>query len=496
MINLSKTLSWLCMLIFLLLACARDGRPQNAMLTIISATQPNTKIFITRQRNLYQDTLAKSKTDSLGKSSFEVAVQVPFFATIQIGKKYGEVYLAPGYNLSIKENGQSFQIPLIFVGEGAETNNCVSWVNSNVDRIRFHGKPLPDLDFTEFSHRYDSLRTIINSFYKHYMDSITLPQQIVSMLERKKNIKFLAVEQEYKFYRMNNASNKKWEAEKNGQNYMEGKDEKELENISNTIPLDTALLTNGYSDYQSLLNFYWHNTVDLPTNSSIGPKGSRNSGAIKSNDWIRKTDYPKGFREFFAAFNLRFWLAAIGITPETDSVLTDFKRRYPKSNYLPVLTRGYNEWLAIVPGKPAPEFEGYTLDGKKISIKDLKGKIVYIDVWATWCKPCVAEIPASKQLQQAFSSEDRIQFLNVSVDRKRSDWEKFLKKDKSWKGLHLFIEPEKIQSLYSTYKLFGVPDYILIDQSGNIVNLRASHPSDTKIKEEINQLLAKHSKSK
>ena len=88
-------------------------------------------------------------------------------------------------------------------------------------------------------------------------------------------------------------------------------------------------------------------------------------------------------------------------------------------------------------------------------------------------------------------NEDKVQFLNVSVDSRRSDWENFLKKDKAWKGLHIIIEPEMLQSFYATYKLFGVPDYILIDQSGNIVNMKASPPSDEKIKAEIKQLLAK-----
>jgi thiol-disulfide isomerase/thioredoxin len=126
-----------------------------------------------------------------------------------------------------------------------------------------------------------------------------------------------------------------------------------------------------------------------------------------------------------------------------------------------------------------------------VSIKDLKGKVVYIDAWATWCAPCVEEIPASKKSQQEFAGEENIQFLNVSVDSDKSRWENFLNEDKSWGGLHIILEPEKIDSFYTTYKLFGVPGFILIDQSGNIVNMKAPRPSDEKIKVEIKKLLEK-----
>ena len=255
---------------------------------------------------------------------------------------------------------------------------------------------------------------------------------------------------------------------------------------------DPNLLTDGYEDYQLLLNMYWYNTVNLPVSEQVDlGRVEKNIAPLMADAIIQKGDYPEAIREFLLAFNFRHWLADKGITPETDSVFADFKKTYHNSIYLPVLTKGYNEWLAIAPGNPAPDFEGYTREGKKVSIKDLKGKVVYIDAWATWCVSCVGEIPASKKLQQEFAEVENIQFLNVSVDTNKSDWENFLNDDKSWGGLHIILEPEKIDSFYTTYKLFGVPGFILIDQSGNIVNMKAPHPSDEKLSMEIKKLLEK-----
>lgn len=488
----SKT--WLLFIIlhFVILGC-NNNETGKAKITIKSTTQPSAEVKISLYTGLDQVTIGESKTDSTGNSSFEVTLQKPMFAIIQIGKKYGEVYLSPGYDLHIKEVGQDYQIPLNFSGRGAEINNYVSWVNSNVERIKWaNGKGLGEIDYDEFSHRFDSLKNTINSFHKNYIDSVTLPNDIIAKLEYKNTVKFLEAAQEFKFYKLNNALNEKWEAQKKGQEYMEAKVSKEFENLTNEIPFDPTLLTDGYGDYQMLLNFYWHNKINLPILEELLVSNvSRDLAPLMTNALIKKGDYPEEIREFLIAFDIQYWLTAYGITAETDSVFTSFQRKYQNSNYLPILTKGYNEWLAIAPGKPAPEFEGYTSEGKKVSIKDLKGKIIYIDVWATWCGPCVAEIPASKKLQQEFSNEEKIQFLNVSVDRKKSDWDKFLNDNKTWKGLHIIIEPDKIQSLYTSYKLFGVPDYILIDQSGNIVSMKAPRPSEETIKKEIRQLLAK-----
>ena len=63
-------------------------------------------------------------------------------------------------------------------------------------------------------------------------------------------------------------------------------------------------------------------------------------------------------------------------------------------------------------------------DGKKVSMNDLRGKIVLVDVWATWCGPCKAEIPHLKKLEEEFKGLD-VAFVSVSVDKKQ-DLEKWL----------------------------------------------------------------------
>ena len=489
---LSKISLCVSALSFALSGCNPEDKKE-VTITIKSATQPNSAVKISVRRNLDQMTLAEAATDSAGNSSFELALNEPTSALIQIGEKYGEIYLAPGYRLLIKENGQDYKIPLTFSGEGADVNNYIGWLNSNVEKIKWaSGKGLYGLDMTEFRHRFDSLKATINNFHEAYLDSVALSKDILATLEYKKAIKFSAVQQEFTFYKLNDLNNDKWEAHRKGLDYLSDNVAKELTKLVEEVPFDSALMVGSYADYETLLNFYWRNSIYLPVAGElIGSEVPENSIPLLTDARIKEAGCVDAVRENLLAFNVKFWLGVYGITPETDSIFNSFKETCRRSRYLTALNKTYDEFLALAPGNPAPEFEGITPEGKKVSLKDLHGKIVYIDIWATWCGPCIAEIPASIELQQKLAKEEGIQFLNVSVDSNRSDWEKFLERNNNWTGIHIIIEPEKIGPLYNVYKLSGIPAYILLDQAGNIIDLKALRPSDEQLEMDIRQLLAR-----
>lgn len=148
-------------------------------------------------------------------------------------------------------------------------------------------------------------------------------------------------------------------------------------------------------------------------------------------------------------------------------------------------------------GKPSPTFTDYTnVDGSTTSLEDLKGKYVYIDVWATWCGPCKAEIPSLKALEKEYHDKN-ITFVSLSVDDDRThggswdkakeDW-KTMVTDKELGGIQI-MAPEGWKSQFvQDYKINGIPRFILIDPAGNVVDPSAPRPSDAKIKEVFNTL--------
>lgn len=138
-------------------------------------------------------------------------------------------------------------------------------------------------------------------------------------------------------------------------------------------------------------------------------------------------------------------------------------------------------------GVAALQFSFPDINGKNTSLSDLKGKVVLVDMWATWCGPCRAEEPHWEQLNELYKDK-AVAFVGVSVDQDKPKWEEYIK-TKKLKGIQLHAGSDN--DLSKAYKITGIPRYILIDKAGNLINVDSPRPSDAKLKELINQYLVK-----
>lgn len=149
-------------------------------------------------------------------------------------------------------------------------------------------------------------------------------------------------------------------------------------------------------------------------------------------------------------------------------------------------------------GNPAPVFENYeNFKGGTTSLSDLKGKYVYVDVWATWCGPCKREIPSLKEVEKNYHGK-KIEFVSISVDNGRGYKEKTVEASKvGWKkmvadkelgGIQLFSDKAWESDFVKGFKIRGIPRFILIDPEGNVVNADAPRPSSPKLIKLFNSL--------
>ena len=140
-------------------------------------------------------------------------------------------------------------------------------------------------------------------------------------------------------------------------------------------------------------------------------------------------------------------------------------------------------------GTPGYEFVFNDVNDKKVSFSSLKGKVVYIDVWAMWCAPCKAEIPALKKLEKDFHGKD-VQFVSISMDKPKEleKWKKFVA-EKELGGIQLFADNAFDSDIAKSYKINAIPRFLLFDKEGNIVDANATRPSNPKTKDIINSLL-------
>ncbi len=119
-------------------------------------------------------------------------------------------------------------------------------------------------------------------------------------------------------------------------------------------------------------------------------------------------------------------------------------------------------------GMEAPDFTAKSLDGKEVSLKSLRGKVVLLDFWASWCPPCLGEIPnLSSAMAQLKGANKPFEILSVSVDEDRSALESIIKETNA-PGIHTWSEKGGENPAAILYNVRGLPTWYLIDRDGKI----------------------------
>ena len=177
-----------------------------------------------------------------------------------------------------------------------------------------------------------------------------------------------------------------------------------------------------------------------------------------------------------------------------DPVFVDLQKKSIDVNYNDVVKyykKNYEANLAKskMNNTISPTFDYENHKGGTTKLEDFKGKYVYIDVWATWCGPCRAEIPSLKKVEERYHGKN-IVFVSISVDvdKDHEKWKNFVT-EKQLGGVQLFADKNWNSDFMKSYGINSIPRFILIDPNGKVVKGDASRPSSPQLKEELDKLL-------
>lgn len=117
-------------------------------------------------------------------------------------------------------------------------------------------------------------------------------------------------------------------------------------------------------------------------------------------------------------------------------------------------------------------------------------KIVYVDIWSTWCIPCCREIPYVEKLVEHYKQNSNIKFISISVDKNSTDWKNFLKKHAP-KWEQYMIEESKQKDFFKSFAINGIPRFIIFDNEAKVIDINAPRPSSENIIQYLDSLICK-----
>lgn len=147
--------------------------------------------------------------------------------------------------------------------------------------------------------------------------------------------------------------------------------------------------------------------------------------------------------------------------------------------------------VSVEEAKPTERLTFRGLDGKEFGMGSLRGKVVYMDVWASWCGPCRQQFPHAKALKEQFSKKELkdIVFLYVSIDNAEDAWRKAIEQ-LGIEGLHGFSPGGWGAPITSEYGINSIPRYLIFDRKGQLTHPNAPRPSDPSLPALLRQLMA------
>ena len=382
-----------------------------------------------------------------------------------IGREKTGVYLERGKNLDVHLNADQFDETLVYSGDLENINNYLVkkflWNEQNLNY-----KELFSLDEDNFHRMLDRYQRTIDSMY---VSSNISNDHFKQLLAEEENYSRAALIENYVDAHRYFTGAQDYQV---GSNFYDP-----LKEINYT---DTLAYRNSAA-YQNLLESHFNRVVNEATYES----GDNEHLLL----YLKKVDssLPNGYAKDNLMFNqLQFGLKPDGSLEEAFSI---YKNSNPSSENLQKLTEHYNKLKTITAGNPSPTFSFENHKGGNTSLADLKGKYIYIDVWATWCGPCLREIPFLKDVEKDFSGK-KFQVVSISIDEPK-DYDKWksMVTENNLGGIQLMADNNWNSSFVKDYAILGIPRFILLDPDGKIVAADAPRPSDPLLRKWLTTLL-------
>lgn len=210
---------------------------------------------------------------------------------------------------------------------------------------------------------------------------------------------------------------------------------------------------------------------------------SYSTDSISRAMWFSDLNLPARTQELYSSIEQQRKLAS-KVSKEVVEEISQFTQSLENKDFSDELNLKIEQAKKLLPGEPAIDLELTDVNGEVLHLSDFKGKVIYVDFWATWCGPCIQESPAYEALATKYN-QDEIIFLPISTDSNQKDWLGYLESNK--KNLVQYHSSDI--NLVEGWDLKYIPRFLLIDESFMIVDAYAPRPSSEGIDEVLNSII-------
>jgi len=365
--------------------------------------------------------------------------------------------IQPGNNLNITYDASDFDNTIAISGVGSEINNYLVAKRKAEKELSKKNQEIYSLEEDMYLERMMAFK---NSQEELLNNSEGLPTEFVA--KEKKNLHYAYLSKLNEFERAHKYFTKN-EDFKVSDDFL--KDVKSID-YSNVEDFEFSV------NYKGLVSDHYGDKANkLSEKDSI----AYDMAFLKTASAIENETIKNSLLFDYANYNMSY-------SKDIDGFYNIFTKSSTNKKNNAIITEKYNNLMGLTKGRPSPKFVGYeNYAGGKTSLDDLKGKYVYVDVWATWCGPCKREIPFLKEVEEKYHGKN-IEFVSISID-KASDHKKWktMVNEKELGGIQLFADNDWNSAFVKDYQIQGIPRFLLIDTEGNIVDSNAPRPSSSEL---------------
>jgi len=447
----------LCLLVFHICFAQQDSGKVTVSGIFKNNTDKNVSIV-----NVYEEKIFTGNIASNNEITIPLTI-TPGYYTIVFAEELGSLYLRPGFDVSVSIDMSQFDESIKFTGKGAPENTFLAEKYLKTESLKAANGLNESYDLSE--NKFLEINSALYMMKKDFLAKASSLDNQFRYMETQtielENCKELYDFKMMKLFASGTMENQVSEKYPDPYRGLDKENEKLL----------------GIPIYSYLIKAYIFEKVN-----PVMMKDNNQDFSLIALSILDTTIKNKEIKE-----QVGFEIVNFGMdnSKNLDMLYKTYSTNYKNERNRKRIDEKYQAMKSVVKGKPSPDINFSDINGMKYSLEDFRGQFVYIDVWATWCAPCVAEIPYLKSLGDELK-EKNIAFVSICYQDKFENWTKMVK-EKELSGTQLFAE-EGNDSFFKKYVIRRIPRFILLDKEGNIIDPDALRPSDPKLKEHLVQL--------